>query len=342
MYSLNPLFLSRKAGAPLNQEQLNAIKEYIDHGFKLNEIKQLTGVSVDTLQRRIQNNNWVAKKRKASLTQAELNAIKMEWENGTTIDELSVKFCVSKENLADRIANNKWERVKRRCQYTCDETYFDNIDNEHKAYWLGFLYADGYVSSKRNRPGHGNESQTFGFAISVQDSELFEKFKQDLKSNHPVNIYKTGEGGFKPGSSYGRILITSQHMVDSLKKYGMVENKSTIIKMPNLDLKLIPHFIRGFSDGDGSIIISHLKSGGVSHSWQITSTKEMCQSILDFVGKPNLQLYQRFPERGVNNWTMCISGKKQVVEILSGIYNNATIYLERKYKKYAEMRGIIV
>ena len=31
-------------------------------------------------------------------------------------------------------------------QYECNEKFFDLIDDEHKAYWLGFIYADGYVS----------------------------------------------------------------------------------------------------------------------------------------------------------------------------------------------------
>ncbi len=338
MYSLNPLFLSRKVGAPLNQDQINAIKDYVDKGFKLKEIKQLTGVSIDAIRKRIQDDNWATRQRKAGLTQAELNAIKQDWENGMTIEELAVKFCVSKENLADRIANNKWQKVSRKCKYSCDETYFDNIDDEHKAYWLGFLYADGYILSKRTRSGHGNENQSFGFSISIQDVELLEKFKQDLKSNHPINIYKNNTG-FKTESSYGRILITSQHLVDNLKKYGMVENKTTIVNMPNLSPQLIPHFIRGLSDGDGSVIISHLKNGSLKYNWQLTSTKEMCQGILDFIEKPYLSLYQRFPERHVNNWTLSICGNNQVVEVLNKFYANATIYLERKYKKYVEMRG---
>jgi len=249
---------------------------------------------------------------------------------------LSKEYNISLSNLADRVSNNKWKRTKKKTQYNCNENYFDNINDEHKAYWLGFLFADGYILSKRERGL--NESQSFGFSISVQDIELFEKFKQDLSSNYPVNIYDV-KSGFKTDKSYGRILITSQHMVNRLKELGMTENKTYTIKIPNIALELIPHFIRGYSDGDGSIIISRLKSGEIKYEWTVTSTKEMCQSILNYIEKPELKLSQRWPERNVNNWTLRISGNKQVPLILSKIYDNATIFLERKYKKYAEMQG---
>lgn len=343
MYSLNPLFVSRKKGAPFTQEQLDQIKLYLEQGLSKKDIRELTGISAEALNRRIKENNWnAAKRRRIGLTQAELNSIKKDLNEGLSVEEVSKKYTISMECLNDRIANNKWTRAKRKTKYTCDETYFDCIDDEHKAYWLGFLMADGYILSKRQRRENSNESQSFGFSISTKDIELFSKFKEDLKSNHPVNIYKNTTTGYKKGAEYGRILITSQHMVDSLKKLGMTENKTFTLKMPDLREDLIRHFIRGYSDGDGSIIISHLASGDVKYYWNITSTKEMCESILVYVGKPELKISQRWPERNNNNWSLKICGTKQVPEILSKIYDGSTIYLERKYKKYAAMQGISV
>lgn len=340
MYSLNPLFTNRKKYAPFTQEQLDVIKDYLDKGFKKKEIQELTGISSDALNRRIKEDNWIAKKKRSvGLTQEELNEIHEKYLNGVSLEILSEEYSISVDNLANRVANNKWTKAKKKTKYSCNENYFDTIDTEHKAYWLGFLMADGYITSKRVRPNCGNESQCVGFSISIKDAELFEKFKQDIESNHPVNFYNVSSG-YNQNTKVGRILITSQHMVDSLKSYGMVENKTLILKFPKISPDLIPAFIRGYSDGDGSLVISHLANGEIKYSWDITSTKEMCEGILKYFGKENLKLYQRFPERNTNNWTIKFSGNIQVPRLLSIIYKDATIFLSRKYKKYAEMQGI--
>ena len=40
-------------------------------------------------------------------------------------------------------------------KYSLNDDYFSVIDNEHKAYWLGFLYADGSLSKTAPRcSGH--------------------------------------------------------------------------------------------------------------------------------------------------------------------------------------------
>ena len=33
--------------------------------------------------------------------------------------------------------------------YYLNENYFEKIDTEEKAYWLGFIYADGYITGDK-------------------------------------------------------------------------------------------------------------------------------------------------------------------------------------------------
>lgn len=343
MYSLNPEeynpFLNKKKGSHYTQEQLNFIKELIDLGWSVNRITKTYGLDSGAIKERVKNNNWICaeKNRNIYLSNQDLQEIKTLVENGVSYEDICNKFSIAENSLLNRIINNKWERGKRNNTYTFNEYYFDNIDNEHKAYWLGFLYADGYILSKRNCPNKVNEQQSFGFSISAEDSELFEKFKKDLNANNPVHYYKNYSSSFTSTKNSGRILLTSQHTVNSLKKLGLVENKTFFLKEPPIDKKWLPAFLRGYSDGDGSVYICQNGKFG----WSILGTKEFLTFIQKFLGT-QVKLSQRFPERDNNNYTLTYTGNVQVPKLLDNIYDNATIYLTRKYKKYAEMRGINV
>lgn len=342
MDSLNPIynpFEGKKKGAHYTIEQIAFIKELVNLGWSANKIATVYKIDAGAIRKRIKNNDWscAEKNRNIQLSNKELQEIKSKIELGINKQSICDEYNISMTSLINRIVNNKWERGKRKNLYTFNEEYFDNIITEHQAYWLGFLYADGYILSPRHRVNKPNESQSFGFSIAESDSELFIKFKEDLQATSPVHYYKNNTIAFKNIQRYGRILLTSQHTVNSLKKYGVVENKTFFLKAPPINIELIPAFIRGYSDGDGSIIIDKNNK----YHWCILGTKELLIFFQEFF-KTNVKLSQRFPERENNNYTLTYGGNQQVPKLLDIIYNNATIYLQRKYNKYAEMRGIIV
>ena len=62
-------------------------------------------------------------------------------------------------------------------KYNIDETFFDVIDTEEKAYFLGFLYADGYNNTDRN---------SVALSLNEDDKEILEKFNNLLQSNKPL------------------------------------------------------------------------------------------------------------------------------------------------------------
>lgn len=341
MDSLNPIynpFLNKKKGAHYTPEQIAFIKELVDLGWSANKIAKTYGLYSEAIRKRIKNNDWscAEKNRSLQLSNKELQEIKNKVELNIDKKLICEEYNISMSSLLSRIVNNKWERGKKRNTYTFNEEYFDNIITEHQAYWLGFLYADGYILSARKDPKRSGASQSFGFSIAESDSELFIKFKKDLQSTNPVHYYQNN-AKFNNSQRCGRILLTSQHTVDSLKRYGVVENKTFFLKAPPINEELIPHFVRGYSDGDGSIIIDKNNK----YQWQMLGTKELLTFIQNFFNT-NVSLTQRYPERENNNFTLHYGGNQQVPKLLDIIYKNATIYLQRKYNKYAEMRGIIV
>lgn len=342
MDSLNPNeynpFKNRKKGSTFNQEQVNFIKELVDLGWSASKIAQAYNIDTRAIKKRIKYNNWIAREgiRAAGLSNEELkNMYKDVLDNVLSHEQIAKKYNISLESLERRILNNKWERTPRKNKYIFNEHYFDEIDTEEKAYWLGFLYADGFILSARNRPDKPRESQSFGMNISIKDVEIIQQFKKDLEATNPINVYNAYKGNFKEDGVYVRILLTSNHTVNMLKKWGIKENKTFYIKWPNfLKEDLIPHFIRGYSDGDGSIVID--KNG--KFCWTISGTEELLNGIKHYFKKDELKLEKRWKERNNNNYSLYFSGNKQVLDFLDKIYNNDKFCLIRKKEQYLKMK----
>lgn len=204
-----------------------------------------------------------------------------------------------------------------------DEFYFDKIDTEEKAYWLGFIYADGYLN---NRYGIGIE-------LDVKDKEHLEKFKEAVQAELNVKVYHKN-------STYGpqtncRFILNSKHMHSILLGYYKSIRKTFEGELPKIDKKLERHLIRGFFDGDGSLTYSQQKDYStqiVSPSVSFIGTKETLQYI-ESITSMDWHWSKRI-KNNTNNFQMGCGKVTQVLSFLHYMYDDATIYLDRKYKRF--------
>lgn len=225
-------------------------------------------------------------------------------------------------------------RLKNR--YILDENYFDCIDTEAKAYILGFIYADGFVGNDRFN----------NIVISINDREVLEFISREFKFSGEIR--KTKKGGFENSKSGYSLNFSSKIMASRLREIGLYPNKSLILeKMPCIDEKLIRHFIRGYFDGDGSIILSHntsyYKAKGCNikymyptYCFMILGTEIFLNDILEKAGFNYGKIYDTKSEK-----IKClkINAKKEYQNIYNYLYNNSTIKLERKYNKWNEIKS---
>ena len=197
-----------------------------------------------------------------------------------------------------------------------NEHVFDNIDTEEKAYWLGFIYADGCISDNGS------------LEIGLIDKEHLEKFKVFINSKNPIRNKK-----YKEYTSYS-ITNKSKHLKDTLISYGCTPRKSLTLTFPNIDIfqcpSLIIPFIRGVFDGDGSIgIDSHKNCNKPYPRVSIVGTQDIIVNCLRYTNITNL-----VTKYGNNNYYETKFTHSKAIQFLNTIYNNANIYLDRKYNKY--------
>lgn len=256
----------------------------------------------------------------------------LDYKKGKSLRQIEKDYNVTRNTVSKYLTehNIKVTTGNHYRTYYHNEDYFENIDCEHKAYWLGFMFADGYISNNENRYGQDQ----FGLSLAKEDIEVLYKFKQDIEATNPVHEY----GRATKGQNLCRLQLTSQKTVDDLISKGCVKQKSHIIKPPSgIPDELIPHFIRGFFDGDGSIIKSknehYVKTDGYKYNINITTTKEMADWI-QFYFKMGSVIKD---SRRDYTWYYSLGGHLQVINFYHLIYDNATIYMDRKFLRFQEL-----
>lgn len=229
------------------------------------------------------------------------------------------------------IRNNREKNKK----YSCDIDYFSNIDTPEKAYWLGFIFADGFI-------GKNNSSERFGISLSKVDEEHLYKFKNAINSTHPIRTYKVSNG-YKVGVDYCRIIIAEKKIVDDLIKQGCVYHKTDILEPPNIPKILRRHWIRGYMDGDGSIIVHNTKHGD-AYSIGFTGTDDVLNWIMDELIDDKI-LNRRYPitkrRKGQIVSNISFGGNYLVKNYLDYIYKDASVYLQRKYDRYVNLCNML-
>ncbi len=229
-------------------------------------------------------------------------------------------------------------------KYPINENIFDIIDTEEKAYWLGFLYADGNVS-KTNR---------VRLSLAETDKEIINKFSNFIFNCERVKCYK--QPPLKLSQDLAYVDVCNKHIALKLTELGCPPKKTFILKYPEwLDVKLQNHFIRGYFDGDGCLSLYKEKRKGrglltsdkvISEydksKFSILSTIEFLTSLQDIFNKLNVNSYlsKRHKNRNNNNYNLTVNGNLQVHKLMNWLYKDATIFLQRKYENYLQLGEI--
>lgn len=204
-------------------------------------------------------------------------------------------------------------------RYSIDYNFFSKWTPE-SAYIFGFIAADGYVFYE---DGIDNKNG-LQFELAGYDMDILKKIKKILKYEGPILYSKRDTV---------KLQINNKKIVKDLIDKGMPsDNKTFDIKYPKtLPDNLVNHFIRGVFDGDGSVIVKKH-----SLSWQLLGTESLLKTIKSKlpIDTSNIHIQDR-NKHGVNVFALQISNKNSI-DLFNWMYEDATIYLGRKYKKYID------
>lgn len=229
-----------------------------------------------------------------------------------------VNYLLKKYGIQKSISESKRK-------YSLNENYFDEIDTPNKAYILGFLYADGYNNRINN---------SIVLSLAKEDREILEKISKEVGSNKP--LFESNYINKEDGIERHMLILTmaSKHMCESLEKWGLTQNKTFTITFPDfLSEELIPHFIRGYFDGDGCACDT---KDNKRPRFQITimSSTQFCEGMKEYLEKHNIHFHVNQPtQKSVKNKVIRSGSNKELPKFINLIYKDADLYLERKRNK---------
>lgn len=253
---------------------------------------------------------------------------------GISSTKIGVEFGIHHKTIS-KILNERNIKINQSSsvrKYNINENYFDLIDTDNKAYILGLLYADGYNSESK---------KMIRLQLQERDKEILEKIKNELNYNGPLKYIKREDkiasNGYTSKNMYC-LEIYNAHISKALSNLGLVQNKSLILKFPyHLSDLFYSHFIRGYFDGDGSFCHRYNEKYGFRDLISFTSTQDFCERIKEIINQ-----YSKAKGGGIYD-AACHNGKTKVLSfsganqcryILDWFYQNADLYINRKYNLY--------
>lgn len=237
--------------------------------------------------------------------------------------------------------------------YTENEQFFDKIDTEAKAYVLGFFFADGCNHDLSDLDDGYNHQNVISFTQLEQDKDILDQIRSAMECNRPYKEIVQKSNGNKKFT----LAIVSNKLSSALSKIGGTPRKSLTLEFPKfISRELMPHFIRGYFDGDGSVwngkrkkmIVKDERHPGktrekIVHNVKFNFTgnpvfiEELQNYLIQELGFRKTKLNFSGKARSGTYCTMEYSGRKQMKKLFDFMYNNATIYGSRKYNKFQEI-----
>lgn len=213
-----------------------------------------------------------------------------------------------------------------------NDKYFNNIESPNQAYWLGFIYADGYIIQN-------NKNRNYELGIELQDSDigLLEDFNNELGGVHNITLKhsKKNFNGYNYETDSCVIRIYSKRLTDDLIRLNVNQNKTNLVDFPMCNNYFFD-FLRGFNDGDGCISVN--KRNYIK--LQFVNSNKLFLEYIQISIKNILGINGSIYKETDKKYQLTYFRQSEVKIILDKLYENSNCQLlKRKYKIYKSYYG---
>ncbi len=240
------------------------------------------------------------------------------------LDDLVKRFGVTKSAIIGILKRRGIHRAVIR-KYVFDATYFDDINSEDKAYWLGFIFGDGSIDAT---------SRSLRIDLNNRDRQHLEKFKISIKANYNI---------LKSNIDMSLLCINDVTFCKKLSKYNIIPNKTyltTSLPMDEIPENLQKHFIRGLLDADGWYTKSIHRKGKSQYQFGVCNhSLNIIKQIKNWFKEHNLDGGCIVERSGANSYVCqyTVLGNNNFKNMFKLLYDDSSIYLDRKYEKIKEI-----
>lgn len=310
----------------LEQEKIDQVIELCKNNKTIKEIEAATGVGNASIYKILKGASLF---RKSTKTTDRDNLIIKDYLLEPNPANLAKLYNVDISTIYNVLKRLKIKPItpKRIYRYKCDEAFFSKINTEQKAYWVGFITADGFCS-------HKGSYKCLSIKLSVLDEAHLALFVRHINGNFPVRKIKVITGDL----AEVRIYNPSQLAEDLCANHGMDNHKTFTIDWDKI-VKHIPEnlmrfFLLGFNDGDGTFYTENTKGKGRIRFETGCKVRDFMEKMNNYlIEKAGIQSQKVMYHKGKDFWRVGRSKRSDIEKLYSYFYKDTTIFLKRKKDK---------
>lgn len=305
-----------------NEQKQQVIDLFTKEHLSYSKISNITNISVYNIKKILVEYNIPLKTRKGKLPDVynkQDEIVDLYINHNISVRQLTNMYHSSTTTI--RTILGEYVRpmgVPRK--YTVNSNYFSTIDTEEKAYWLGVFYADGNITK---------EGKCKQIRFNTIDKDWLNAF---ISAINYSGIYRI-ETHKKYNKDIYCLTVGDDTLHDDLNTLGCVPNKTKVIVFPSISENLIPHFIRGYFDGDGSVGIYKNKTDKEYYILRSSFCTGSEQFIIQLASKLPCVTKNIKKRKDQCLWTLEFSVKDSI-RLYNYMYKNATVWLHRKRDKF--------